>query len=118
MWIFTFPLESFLKVPQVFAVQDWAAFGYLVFAPPDSHAEAALKLKIQQHPPTSRLVTLLGATPPKGEVEARKWFSVLATRISGLSALFRTGGDLDNPQIFPRRNLLDYLKFLWCQRGQ
>ncbi|KAJ7874669.1 hypothetical protein B0H14DRAFT_2717085 [Mycena olivaceomarginata] len=69
----------------VFAVQDWAAFGYLVFAPPDSHAEAALKLKIQQHPPTSRLVTLLGATPPKSEVEARKWFSVLATRISDFS---------------------------------
>ncbi|KAF8170185.1 hypothetical protein K438DRAFT_1909340 [Mycena galopus ATCC 62051] len=59
----------------VFAVPDWAVFGYLVFAPPSSHPDAALKLKIQQHPPSARL----------SEDEARKWFSVLATRISDFS---------------------------------
>ncbi|KAJ6558581.1 hypothetical protein DFH09DRAFT_1037162 [Mycena vulgaris] len=65
----------------VFATQDWAIFGYLVFAP-NPQPDAALKLKIQQHPPTSRLVNLLETTPPKSEVEARKWFAVLAGRIS------------------------------------
>ncbi|KAJ6593724.1 hypothetical protein B0H19DRAFT_1091788 [Mycena capillaripes] len=69
----------------VFAVQDWAILGYLVFAQNTSQPDAALKLKIQQHPPTSRLVNLLEATPPKNEVEARKWFSVLAGRISDFS---------------------------------
>ncbi|KAJ6497900.1 hypothetical protein C8R45DRAFT_984590 [Mycena sanguinolenta] len=69
----------------VFAAQDWTVFGYLVFAPPSSHPDAALKLKIQQHPPTVRLVSLLASTPPKTEEEARKWFSVLATRISDFS---------------------------------
>ncbi|KAF7376003.1 hypothetical protein MSAN_00015000 [Mycena sanguinolenta] len=69
----------------VFAVQDWTVFGYLVFAPPGSHPDAALKLKIQQHPPTARLVSLLASTPPKSEEEARKWFSALATRISDFS---------------------------------
>ncbi|KAJ7675084.1 hypothetical protein B0H17DRAFT_1170632 [Mycena rosella] len=65
----------------VFATQDWAIFGYLTFAP-NPQPDAALKLQIQQHPPTSRLVTLLESTPPKNEVEARKWFTVLAGRIS------------------------------------
>ncbi|KAJ7497138.1 hypothetical protein FB451DRAFT_1210268 [Mycena latifolia] len=65
----------------VFATQDWAIFGYLIFAP-NPQPDAALKLKIQQHPPASRLVSLLTATPPKSEVEARKWFTVLAGRIS------------------------------------
>ncbi|KAJ7251757.1 hypothetical protein B0H12DRAFT_1118770 [Mycena haematopus] len=69
----------------VFAVQDWAVFRYLIFVPPSSHPDAALKLKVQQHPPTSRLISLLGTTPPKSEDEARKWFSVLAIRISDFS---------------------------------
>ncbi|KAJ7078918.1 hypothetical protein B0H15DRAFT_859732 [Mycena belliarum] len=65
----------------VFAIPDWAIFGYAIFAP-HSQPDAALKLKIQQHPPTSRLVALLEATPPQSEIEARQWFTVLAGRIS------------------------------------
>ncbi|KAJ6495551.1 hypothetical protein C8R47DRAFT_1213045 [Mycena vitilis] len=65
----------------VFAVQDWAIFGYLVFVP-NSYPDAAVKLKIQTNPAPSRLITLLETTPPKSEIEARKWFTVLAARIS------------------------------------
>ncbi|KAJ7129825.1 hypothetical protein C8R43DRAFT_1026002 [Mycena crocata] len=68
----------------VFATQDWATLGYLVFAP-NPQPDAALKLEVQQHPPTPRLVNLLETTPPRSEVEARKWFAVLAGRISDFS---------------------------------
>ncbi|KAJ6607773.1 hypothetical protein B0H10DRAFT_2070382 [Mycena sp. CBHHK59/15] len=68
----------------VFANQDWATLGYLVFVPNPQH-DAASKLMIPQHPPTSRLVSLLQATPPQSEAEARKWFTVLAGRISDFS---------------------------------
>ncbi|KAJ7209538.1 hypothetical protein GGX14DRAFT_451864 [Mycena pura] len=66
----------------VFAKQEWSQLGYLVFA---QNSDAALRLKIQQHPSTARLVELLEKTPPKNEAEGRKWFTVLAGRISDFS---------------------------------
>ncbi|KAJ7727670.1 hypothetical protein DFH07DRAFT_930749 [Mycena maculata] len=68
----------------VFATMEWTILGFQVFVP-QPQPDAALKLKVQQHPPTSRLVNLLETTPPKSEEEARKWFAVLASRISDFS---------------------------------
>ncbi|KAJ7188459.1 hypothetical protein C8R46DRAFT_1171527 [Mycena filopes] len=71
---------------EVFANQDWLILGFLVVAP-IPYPDAAVKLKIQQHPPTLRLVKLLETTPPKSEVEARQWFTVMAGRISEFSSM-------------------------------
>ncbi|KAF7321474.1 hypothetical protein MKEN_00668100 [Mycena kentingensis (nom. inval.)] len=68
----------------VFINADYAVFGvFLVFAQP---SDVALKLKVQQHPSTARIVTLLESTAPQGEAEARKWFGTLASRISDFSS--------------------------------
>ncbi|KAF5386054.1 hypothetical protein D9615_002424 [Tricholomella constricta] len=70
---------------EVFSKADWAIMGFLI-TPPTLHLDAVSKLKIKQHPPTSLIVDLLGRTPPKDEVEARSWFSVLAGRVSDFSS--------------------------------
>ena len=43
----------------------------------------ASKLKLNHHPPTSELVTLLQRRPPGGEAMARQWFEVLSGRVPG-----------------------------------
>jgi Protein of unknown function (DUF3684) len=43
----------------------------------------ARKLKLNIHPPTSKLVTLLKGSPPGDEATAREWFQVLSGRVSG-----------------------------------
>jgi hypothetical protein len=77
----------------VFSNPDWAAFGLLVIQQSLQH-DAATKLKIKQHPPTSTLVSLLEKTPPKDVSEARKWFGILAGRISGASGVIRPNMEL------------------------
>ncbi|KAF7315310.1 hypothetical protein MIND_00045600 [Mycena indigotica] len=68
---------------EVVANAEYVAFGvYLVFA---LGSDAALKLKIQQAPPTTRIVALLESTRPQSQLEARKWFTILAGRISEFS---------------------------------
>jgi hypothetical protein len=44
---------------------------------------AASKLKLNKHPPTSELVTLLKRSPPGDEATARLWFQALSGRVSG-----------------------------------
>ena len=44
---------------------------------------AASKLKLNNHPPTSELVTLLERRPPRDVVTARQWFDVLSGRVPG-----------------------------------
>ena len=44
---------------------------------------ATSKLKLKHIPPTSELVALLKRSPPEDEVTARKWFEILAGRVSG-----------------------------------
>jgi hypothetical protein len=44
---------------------------------------AASKLKLNNHPPTSQLVTLLKSSPPGDEATARQWFQALSGRVSG-----------------------------------
>jgi len=43
----------------------------------------ANKLKLNRHPPTSELVTLLQRRPPGDEETARQWFEVLSGRVPG-----------------------------------
>jgi hypothetical protein len=47
----------------------------------------ATKLKLNNHPPTSDLVTLLEKFPPQDEAIARQWFEILSGRVPG--RLFR-----------------------------
>ncbi|GLB37239.1 putative protein of unknown function (DUF3684) [Lyophyllum shimeji] len=70
---------------EVFSNLDWAAMGFSVIHP-TLHLDGVSKLKVKQHPPTSVIVDLLERTPPKDEVEARLWFSILAGRISDFSS--------------------------------
>ena len=50
---------------------------------PTLQGGAASKLKLNKHPPTSELVTLLKRSPPKDKATARQWFQALSGRISG-----------------------------------
>ena len=43
-----------------------------------------MHLKIQEHPPGPRLVNLLKSTPPRTEDVAKQWFSILASRVTGM----------------------------------
>jgi len=43
------------------------------------------KLKLKPHPPVRMILLVLKGTPPKDTVTARKWFDLLAGRLSGLS---------------------------------
>jgi hypothetical protein len=45
---------------------------------------AASKLKLNKHPPTSELVTLLKRSPPGDEAIARQWFQALSSCVSGI----------------------------------
>jgi len=56
--------------------------GFLVVHP-SIQQDAVGKLKLKEHPPPALLVDLLNSTPPKNDVEARKWFGILAGRIAG-----------------------------------
>ena len=49
---------------------------------------AASKLKLNKHPPTSELVTLLNKCPLGDEATARQWFQVLSDRVSGRISSF------------------------------
>jgi hypothetical protein len=50
---------------------------------PTFRGDAASKLKLINHPPTSKLVRLLEGSPPGDEATARQWFQVLSGRVSG-----------------------------------
>jgi hypothetical protein len=52
---------------------------------PHVEKEVIAKLKLQQHPPVTLLMTLLKTTPPKDVEQARQWFAILAGRVSGTS---------------------------------
>ncbi|PPQ89567.1 hypothetical protein CVT25_012239 [Psilocybe cyanescens] len=66
-------------IQEVFSVQ-WAAVGFLVLQP--SYQAYASKLKIQDHPPVSQLMSLLQSKPPRTEPEARVLFRLLAERVN------------------------------------
>ncbi|KAI0252773.1 hypothetical protein BJV78DRAFT_1198868 [Lactifluus subvellereus] len=72
--------EKLLSKPfELYAAPEWAALGFPV-VDPLLHDGTASKLKLQSHPPTSELVTLLERSPPGDEATARQWFEVLSGR--------------------------------------
>ena len=66
----------------VYVEPEAALLGFLTVHP-DIREVAVEKLKLQQSPPVASLVPLLESSPPKDPAIARKWFEVLAGRLSG-----------------------------------
>ncbi|KAK7445396.1 hypothetical protein VKT23_014813 [Stygiomarasmius scandens] len=74
--------KPYLGTPdEVYSNPEWNAFGFAVLAS-SIVKDVALKLRIREHPPSNMLVEYLRKTPPKDVPEARKWFEVLAGRIT------------------------------------
>lgn len=63
-----------------FSERQWASLGFLVAT--EAVQPFVQKLKIPRHPSTKQLIDLLRASPPNVS-QAKDWFSVLSTRISG-----------------------------------
>ncbi|KAH9039973.1 hypothetical protein EDB84DRAFT_1476646 [Lactarius hengduanensis] len=77
--------EKVLARPfELYANPEWAALGFPV-VDPLLPAGAASKLKLNNHPPTSEIVTLLERSPPRDEATARQWFEVLSGRVPDFS---------------------------------
>ncbi|OBZ66504.1 hypothetical protein A0H81_13686 [Grifola frondosa] len=72
------------KPSDVFSSPCWATLGFMV-ADPSLKSDSLEKLKISEHPPTSQLVSLLKTSPPQSHDTARKWFEILAVRITAFS---------------------------------
>ena len=66
---------------QVFSSPEWAALGFMV-VDPSLKSEALMQLKMQEHPPGSKLVNLLNNSPPATEQIAGQYFTSLASRVS------------------------------------
>ncbi|KAF9219210.1 hypothetical protein BS17DRAFT_798263 [Gyrodon lividus] len=64
----------------VFFANQWKLLGFSIVQA--SCQEAAKKLGVQQHPPTSMLLAMLEKTPPPSEAIARQWFEILSNHIS------------------------------------
>ncbi|KAH9014859.1 hypothetical protein EDB84DRAFT_1590279 [Lactarius hengduanensis] len=70
--------EKLLAKPfELYASPEWATLGFLVVDPLLQDG-AASKLKLNSHPPTPEIVTLLEGSPPIDETKARQWFEVLS----------------------------------------
>lgn len=65
----------------MYADAEWAALGFTILDP-TLQVDAARKLKLKKHPPTSKFVTLLKGFPPGNEATARQWFQALSRRVS------------------------------------
>ncbi|KAH8981254.1 hypothetical protein EDB83DRAFT_1390074 [Lactarius deliciosus] len=73
--------EKVLAKPfELYASPKWATLGFLV-VDPLLRGEAARKLKLNSHPPTSEIMTLLKRSPPTDETTARQWFEVLSDHV-------------------------------------
>ncbi|KAH9034488.1 hypothetical protein EDB85DRAFT_2222292 [Lactarius pseudohatsudake] len=73
--------EKVLAKPfELYASPKWATLGFLV-VDPLFRGDAARKLKLNSHPPTSKIMTLLKTSPPIDETTARQWFEVLSDHV-------------------------------------
>lgn len=66
----------------MFADREFAIMGFSVV---DSSlpADWVTKLKLPKTPPVTAIISVLERTPPKDLDTARKWFELLAGRLSG-----------------------------------
>ncbi|KAH9990216.1 hypothetical protein BJV74DRAFT_837251 [Russula compacta] len=77
--------EKVLAKPfELYASPEWAALGFAI-ADPLLQDGATRKLKLNNHPPTSDLVTLLEKSPPGDGGTARQWFEILSGRVPDFS---------------------------------
>ncbi|TBU28918.1 hypothetical protein BD311DRAFT_721461 [Dichomitus squalens] len=65
---------------EVVSSPEWASLGFMI-VDPSLKGEALIHLKIQENPPTIKLVNLLRTSPPPTEDIARQWFTTLASRV-------------------------------------
>ncbi|KAH9177930.1 hypothetical protein EDB89DRAFT_1844068, partial [Lactarius sanguifluus] len=73
--------EKVLAKPfELYASPKWATLGFLV-VDPLLRGDTARKLKLNSHPPTSKIVILLKRSPPIDETTARQWFEVLSDHV-------------------------------------
>lgn len=75
------------KPLEVSAGPDWQMLGFPVLDPALG-GEAAYKLKVKEHPPTSQLVNLLKTSPPTTNAQASDWFGLLSRRTPGLCDVY------------------------------
>ncbi|KAG6335719.1 hypothetical protein ID866_3377 [Astraeus odoratus] len=72
-------------IREVFANPQWKLLGFSVVQP-DCQNVATSKLGVQEHPPSSMLLSLLEKTPPQNESMARQWFEILSERVTNFRA--------------------------------
>ena len=78
--------KKLAKPLEVSSSPDWQMLGFPILDPATGN-EAAYKLKVKEHPPTSQLVNLLRATPPTTNEQASDWFGLLSRRTPGLPSV-------------------------------
>ena len=59
--------------------------GFLIIQP--RYQAYAVKLKIREHPTTGQLIQLLQTNPPGNLADATNWFSLLASRVNGMTLI-------------------------------
>lgn len=80
--------------------------GFMV-VDPSLRPDTVNKLKINAHPPSASLVSVLEKSPPHTQSEARLWFELLASRLPGMNLFCAVFNMIDLKfffQIFPLRN--------------
>ncbi|KAH9946348.1 uncharacterized protein BXZ73DRAFT_86493 [Epithele typhae] len=70
---------------EVFSSPEWATLGFMVIDP-SLKGESLVHLRLQEHPPGTKLVNLLHSSPPSSEEIGGRWFSILASRVSSFSS--------------------------------
>ncbi|KAH9061937.1 hypothetical protein EDB87DRAFT_1674160 [Lactarius vividus] len=77
--------EKVLAKPfELYASPEWAMLGFLV-ADPLLRDDPTNRLKLNNKPTTSEIMTLLERSPPIDEATARQWFEVLSSHVLDFS---------------------------------
>lgn len=102
---------------QVLSNNEWAVLDIPVLASTIA-ADAGQKLGLRENPTSAFLVSFLEKTPPRDEVQAKKYFSLMANRISGITLTFNVNVYTDCVQIFLLLSYTNCLSCQWCRLGK
>lgn len=78
---------------QIISKPEWSQLGFLVIDP--TLQSEAVKLQIREHPTTAQLVEFLRTMRPDDPQVGKKWFTVLAIRVSGMYLFSSTKNIVD-----------------------
>ena len=70
------------RVGQVYYTHHWSALGLTVTAPTVT-SDMARKLQLEKDPSARRIISVLQGRLAKDVAEARRWFEILAGKVSG-----------------------------------